>query len=467
MVVRNLRLGIFLSVLIALLAACAPMETITITPGTLNPPNTQQPIPSAEPSTAAPTEAPSPVPSGDLPTYEVASANLQRDRNPDVPNEDLETLVAGNTAFNFALYDRLNDTADNLIYSPYSISLALAMVHAGAGGATEQQIAEAMQFLLPQDLLHPAFNALALLLEPEELPDNYPGEPFQLSIVNAVWGQSGYPFRDAFLDTLALNYGAGLHMLDFLAEPDPSRQVINRWVEEQTEDRIRDLLPPGSVTSDTRMVLTNAIYFYGAWLHPFDEANTSEGEFFLLDGTTTTASMMQQTEQLGYLRGVNFQVVVLPYIGGDIAMAVIMPDEGQFADFESNLNSDVFREIAADSDFREIRLSLPKFEYTSEYSLVPAMQELGMIDPFDPSRADFSGIADTPDSLFISGIVHKAFVKVDESGTEAAAATGVVVGITSAPAEPLVVRIDHPFFFVIFDRDTGTILFMGRVLDPS
>ncbi len=387
-----------------------------------------------------------------------------------VAQTDPARLASDNTAFAFDLYHALaaDPEAGNLIYSPYSVSLALAMTYGGARGETARQMAETLHFTLPGDELHPAFHALQeALARPAEVPGE---QPLELNIANAIWGQAGFPFRAAYLDLLAAFYEAGLRELDFLAAPEDARQTINDWVSQETEDRITDLLPPGSIQSDTRLVLTNAIYFYGAWRSAFEEALTAEGVFHLLDGGEVAVPMMRQTEHFGYAAGEGYQAVQLPYQGGRAAMLILLPDEGRFLAFENALDA---ARLAAALDAlgpAELALTMPRWEHESEFSLVETLKALGMPDAFEEGRADFSGMADLATAggnLFISEVVHKAFIRVDEQGTEAAAATGVVVGITAMGPPPIEVTLDRPFIYVIYDLETEAVLFAGRVLNPA
>jgi serpin B len=330
-------------------------------------------------------------------------------------------------------------------------------------------MADTLHFNLPPERLHPAFNALDLGLEGQPSGDEETG--LQLNIANAIWGQQGYPFEQAYLDTLSENYGAGLRLLDFIGAPDTSRVTINDWVSEQTEERIQDLLPEGTITTDTRLVLTNAIYFYGAWASPFEEDATVDDPFTLLDGSQVSVPMMNQTTEFDYLDGDGFQAVSLPYEGGQMALLVMLPDEGEFDGFAAGLDAGQMEAIQDGLQHKEVVLSLPRFEYGSEFNLSNTLAGMGMPLAFDGLQADFSGMVSQDDlpNLYISDVIHKAFVKVDEQGTEAAAATGVVVGVMSAPlpSEQVVMRVDRPFFFAVVDQQSGSILFVGRVLDPS
>ncbi|MCK4369219.1 MAG: serpin family protein [Dehalococcoidales bacterium] len=397
---------------------------------------------------------------------EVIQSEKPRVTSPDVSGADLATLVEGNSAFAFNLYQALKEGDGNLFYSPYSISLALAMTYAGAHGETAQQMADTLQFVLPQDRLHPAFNDLDLELSRRgEGAEGKDGEGFRLNIVNAIWGQKDYEFLSEFLDLLAENYGAGLRILDFASAPEESRITINNWVSDQTEGRIEDLIPQGLIDALTRLVLTNAIYFNAAWQYPFEEDMTEDGPFYLLDGGEVTVPMMRQTELLGYAEGDGYQAVELPYDGGELSMIILLPQTGQFDTFEDSLDAQQVDEIIGRLELRQVTLAMPKFEFESEFSLREPLSAMGMQIAFS-GAADFSGMTGNRD-LFIAEVIHKAFVSVDEAGTEAAAATAVVMELTAVPETPVEVTIDHPFIFLIRDIETGAVLFIGRVVNPS
>jgi len=396
---------------------------------------------------------------------EVLQSNKQRVTSPVVPQDELETLVDGDSAFAFDLYQALREDDGNLFYSPYSISLALAMTYAGARGETEEQMANTLHFILPQNQLHSAFNSLDLELGRRGQDAKEDGEGFRLHIVNAIWGQKDFEFLSEFLDLLAENYGAGLRILDFMKAPEQSRITINEWVSDQTEERIKDLIPQGLINTFTRLVLTNAIYFNAAWQHPFEENATNDGLFHLLDGGEVTVPMMRQAESFGYAEGDGYQVVELPYDGGELSMVILLPSLGQFELFEESINAQRVDDIMKNLNTREVALTMPKFESESSFNLKEMLTAMGMPVAFTDS-ADFSGMTGYRD-LCIAEVVHKAFVSVDEAGTEAAAATAVVMRPTAMPVEPVEVTIDHPFIFLIRDIETGTILFVGRVVNPS
>ena len=395
----------------------------------------------------------------------ILQSEKPRVTEPPVSQGDLVTLADGNSEFAFDLYQTLKDIDGNLFYSPYSISLALAMTYAGARGETEQQMADTLNFLLPQDSLHPAFNGLDIDLSSRgEGARGKDEEGFRLNIVNAIWGQKDYEFLSEFLDVLAENYGAGLRILDFVAAPEPSRITINDWVSDQTEGRIEDLIPQGIIDTLTRLVLTNAIYFNAAWQFPFEEDATADGPFHLLDGGEITLPMMRQTESFGYAEGDNYQVVELPYDGQELSMVILLPKTGQFEVFEDSMDFQEVRGIISDIESQQVNLTMPKFEFESEFSLKKTLTAMGMPVAFS-ANADFSGMTGSHD-LFIDEVIHKAFVSVDEAGTEAAAATAVIMGLTATPTTPIQVTVDRPFIYLIRDIATGSILFIGRVMNP-
>jgi serpin B len=397
---------------------------------------------------------------------EVLKSDKERITSPDVSTSEQALLVEGNSAFAFELYQALKGKEGNLFYSPYSISLALAMTYAGARNETAQQMADTLQFLLEQDRLHPAFNWLdAELASRGEGAEGKDGEGFRLNIVNAIWGQKDYSFLPAFLDVLAENYGAGLRILDFINETEQSRVAINKWVSDQTEGRIKDLIPPGAIDALTRLVLTNAIYFNAAWEYPFNEDMTADGLFYLLDGGQVTVPMMKQTEAFGYIEGEGYQAVELPYDGNELSMVILLPASGNFETFEEGLQAQQVDVIINGLRHSEVTLTMPRFEFDSAFSLKDTLAEMGMPIAFSDA-ADFSGMTGNPE-LFILDVIHKAFVAVDEAGTEAAAATAVPMELTAVPEPPVKVTIDRPFIFLIRDIETGAILFVGRVMNPG
>lgn len=405
---------------------------------------------------------------------ELVKSALERNLSPQYGQGDLLRFVRDNNAFALDLYHAVKGKAKNLLYSPYSISCALAMTYAGAGGNTEIQMSNTLHFGFPQEELHNLFNALDLDLKARGGDDtNTEEKQLTLNIINAVWGQQEYPFLDSFLDVLAVNYDAGIRMVDFISDPESARHSINAWVAEQTENRIEELLEFGTINALTRLVLTNAIYFKAAWAIPFDEEFTRDGEFFLTDGSSVSVPMMTPSEGFGEnnekitaTEGPGYKAVELPYYGGEFAMLVVVPDWGNFAAFELSLDSLLIEGIVGNLEPREITLTMPKFGYESSYELEEVLYGMGMTDAFTSGAADFSGIDGGYGELFISKVAHKAFIAVDEAGTEAAAATAVVLCFTGL-MDPLELHIDRPFIYFIRDTKTGAILFVGRVLDPA
>jgi serpin B len=395
----------------------------------------------------------------------MAKSDLKREAAPLVPAVDAQTLVQDNNAFAFDFYRQVRGEKANLVYSPYSISLAAAMLYGGAGGETASQIAGSLHFSLPPDQLHPAWNALSLDLSgrPAESKKVDRKNPMQLSIANAVWGQQGYPFEQAYLDLLAVNYGAGVRLLDFTS-PDSARQQINDWVDRETQGKIKDILPPGSVDPDTRLVLSNAIYFKAAWQEAFVEKLTSNATFTLLDGSQVQVPTMRTDEAIPFRigSGEGYQAVALPYKGELAEMVILMPDQGQFETFETGLDAAKYAAILSGLHLTNSDLSMPKFEFTVDFDLIPVLSSMGMPLAFDQDRADFSRITQA-ERLYIYKAVHKAYVLVNEAGTEAAAAT--IFGAMPASL-PQIIQINRPFIFIIRDVPTGTILFVGRVLNP-
>jgi serpin B len=403
---------------------------------------------------------------GASPSANVAQSSLQRVTSPNVSSVDSQTLVAGNNAFALDIYQTLSLQDGNLILSPFSISLALAMTYAGARGATESQMANVLHFELPQGGLHPAFNALDQELASRGEAGSDESEPLQLNIANAVWAEQTYPFLQEYLDLIASNYGAGIRLADFINQFDKVRKEINDWVYDQTKEKIKDLLPDGALNTDTRMVLVNAIYFKADWLSQFDADDTHEAPFHLLDGTEVTVDMMNQGMSVPYFVGDGYQAVELPYAGDTAAMTILVPDPGNFEAFESSLNFELLDQTLNGLQPTAMELSVPKFTFESSFSLSDALKFMGMTDAFDKNLANFTGISERND-LFISDVIHKAFVAVDEEGTEAAAATAVIIEAMSAIMYDVNLTIDRPFIFIIRDKPSGQILFIGRVLDPT
>lgn len=395
------------------------------------------------------------------------TSDLSRNLSPDATSDEKGQLIAGNTDFAFDLFMNLADPDKNIIYSPYSLSLAMAMAYGGAENNTASEIAGAFYFTLPEDRFHQAFNAADLVLRSREYSDPETAMKLKLVIANSFWGQTDYNFLASYLDLLALNYGAGIYLLDFRTQPDACTDIINNWIEEKTEGLIKEAIGRGVITTDTRAVLTNAVYFYANWLKEFAVEATTPEPFYLNDGSQTTADTMHQEEIFNYHEDGDSCSVELPYAGNKMSMFIVMP-KGDFQTFEAAFSRASLDAIVSNLEPANINLSMPKFKI--EYSidiLEDILESMGMVDAFNGSAADFSGITGDR-SLFISDIIHKAVIAVDETGTEAAAVTVIIVGATCIPVTPAVeVNINRPFYFFIRDMETGVILFMGRVLNPN
>jgi serpin B len=386
--------------------------------------------------------------------------------SPHVSGKEVSDLVRGSSRFAFDLFHELRTATRNVFFSPYSISQALAMTYAGARGDTETQMGEVLHFDPTGQEIHSVLNWLELELdERDQLPPPFEGEGVTLNLANAVWGQQGYGFLQDYLDTLAVNYGAGLRLVDFAGHPEGSRLAINDWVSDETKGRIEDLLPQSAIDSETRLVLTNAIDFKAPWLHPFDEGQTRDEPFTTLAGALVTVPVMHRAGTFPYARFDLGQAVELAYNGAQIAMVLLVPDAGEFETFEGGLDVDRYEEIVTALQDRRMDLGLPRFGFSCDVALPDALENLGMSEAFVPGSADFSGI-DGGRTLFISGVHHQAFVAVNEAGTQAAAATAVVVAPTATPDPPIMVTIDRPFVLIIRDIPTGCLLFVGSVLNP-
>jgi serpin B len=375
---------------------------------------------------------------------------------------DIAKVVQGNNAFALDLYHRLRQEDGNLFYSPYSISTALAMAYAGARGETAEEMARVLHFSLDGKRLHPAFSELIRETNGRGLPRDY-----QLSVAQSLWGDAGLLVHSDFQELIRGNYGPGLRRVDFRHQHEIARQRINHWVEERTNDKIKELLQQGNIDEATRMVLVNAIYFKGAWQNPFEEAATEKNGVFHTLGKTVKAALMHQTEHLRYAEAEGCQAVELPYEGGDLSMVVVLPREKDgLGKLEQSLTSQTLDGLLSKLESRDVAVTLPRFKLTARFELAKQLAAMGMPRAFDRFKADFSGISDA--KVGISEVIHQAFVDVNEGGTEAAAATAVIFKAASAvPVPPTIFRADHPFLFLLRDHRTGSILFVGRVIDPS
>jgi serpin B len=374
---------------------------------------------------------------------------------------DTAAVVQGNTAFAVDLYAQLRSKEGNLFFSPLSLSTALAMTYAGARGQTAEQMKMVLHFPADQQKMHATFAVLSkdLLADTEH-------RGYQFHIANALWGQKGSHFREEFLQTTRTHYGAGLHEVDFRTAAEEARQIINTWVEEQTKEKIKNLIPEGTLDALTRLVLTNAIYFKGDWLYPFMKPLTKDEMFHVTATQQVTVPMMNQTGFFKYLDGGSFKAIELPYVGDALSMVVFLPKEMEgLAAFEQTLTIQKLTEWLSQLQMREVTVAFPKFIVTAEFQLGDVLSAMGMPLAFSDA-ADFSGMS-SEEVLTLSHVIHKAFVDVNEEGTEAAAATGVVARATAAGPPPEVFRADHPFVFLIRDIRSDSILFLGRLTQPK
>ena len=342
------------------------------------------------------------------------------------------------------------------------------MTYAGANGTTASEMASTLHFTLPGAQLHPAFDKVDLALASDNQPGPNGGKPIALHVANSLWGEQNESFGGPFLDTLAVNYGAGLRLADFVNQPDPSRLAINSWVSDQTNAKITNLLGQGTITSDTKLVLVDAIYFDGSWATPFDAKNTQNGNFTTASGSSVSVPLMVNDNiSASFGSGDGYEAVELPYVG-NVSMDIVMPTAGTMSAFESSLTGDSLQKIIAGlTPAEDASVTLPKFSYHGDtISLKQTLQGLGMQTPFTPS-ADFSPMAPN-DKLWIGDVLHKAYLTVDEAGTEAAAATAVIMtGTAAREGAPPSIVVNHPFIFTLRDIPTNTILFAGRINDAS
>lgn len=381
----------------------------------------------------------------------------------------MKALANGNHDLTLALYKRTLKGEDNQMISGFSVRQAFGMLYAGAKGRTETEISEAMRFDPDQAKLHRAFNALDLALASRNAPgapasNNQPAlDPISIYNGNRLWLSKEIEVKPTYLDTLAINYGAGVERLDFESAPEPSRALINQWVEHRTNQRIKTLLPEGSVRTETTAVLTNAVYFKAPWQYKFEDGATRLEPFATLAVSEKVVETMHQGGNFDYAEGEGWQAVQLPYRKGELSMIVILPTEGRFAEFESTMTSEQLEGITDQLAPDSVQLALPKWTFETSVELDTPLKSMGMTTTFD--APDLSGMMQG--DFRITGVFHKTFVSVDEGGTEAAAATAVVVAATSVPVYNRQFVANRPFLFIIRDVATDTWLFFGRVSDPS
>lgn len=362
-------------------------------------------------------------------------------------------------AFTFDLYNQIKSKeSDNIFFSPYSISTAMSMLNEGAQGKTAEEISKVFHFLEDSAPHRSSTSAIYNKLNKKDAK-------YKLSTANALWVEKNYALLPDYTSTVSRYYGGKATALNFIASPEQSRLTINSWVEDNTNNKIKDLLPPSSITEATRMVLTNAIYFKGTWVKQFDKKETQEADFHLTNTTAVKVPMMSRTDRdalFPYAETDDMQLLELPYEGGNLSMFVLLPKD---SDAALSLTAEKFNTLRSTLEEQRVHVYLPKFKFEKGYSLNDYLSDMGMPTAFTDS-ADFSGIDGTR-SLSVSGVIHKAFIDVNEEGTEAAAATGIVMEATSVGSPIPVFRADHPFIFIIQEKETGAILFFGKVADPT
>jgi serpin B len=377
---------------------------------------------------------------------------------------DPAKLVAGNTAFGCELYGELKSDTGNLFLSPFSISTALGMTAAGARGKTFDEMEKVLH--LPKDA-PAAFGAVLKSINDASADPKKRG--YTLSTANALWAQQGYPWKPEYKKLVATDFGAGLFDVNFKGNAEAARGTINAWVEKETHEKIKNLLPMGTITGFTRLVLTNAIYFKGNWADPFKKNMTKDAPFILADGTKKTAPLMFRVGAYSYAETPGYQVLDMPYHGRRVSMTVILPQKPDgLPAVEKELTGAKLADVLKGLRYqKEVHVHLPKFKVEKSFTLNKPLQALGMKTAF--LNADFSGMSNGGEQLSISDVIHKAFVDVNEEGTEAAGATGVVIGVTSVapPPKPKYFRADHPFLYLIRDHKTGSVLFLGRMTEPT
>ncbi len=375
-----------------------------------------------------------------------------------------ESLVEGNTAFALDLYARLSGAPGNLFFSPYSISTCLAMTYAGARGDTETQMGRVLHFSKGDARLHSSFGELQ-----QQLNDAEKQNGIQLDIANALWAQKGEPFLPAFLKIAQDDYQASVNQADFKTSADAVTREINRWVAQKTKDKIQDILSPGSLDDLTRLVLANAIYFKGTWASPFEKAATSTSPFHISTSSQVDTLLMVHFDDVKYTGNNDFQAVELPYSGNELSMVILLPRQiDALGQLERQLTPAFLARLLAQMQKQNVKIFLPRFKLESGFKLNDTLAKMGMPDAFIWQKANFFGLNGT-NSLYISGVFHKAWSEVTEEGTEAAAATvpvAATMGIEEPASPPPVFRADHPFIFLIRGTRSGSLLFVGRLTDP-
>ena len=370
--------------------------------------------------------------------------------------EGINNIVDSNNQFAFELYSELNNNQSNVFFSPYSIYSALAMAYEGARGETAQEMKSVFHFP-DKSILRPNFAEIYNQM-------NTQNKNYELHTANALWAQQSYPFSNNYFNVIKDYYAGKATNLDFIKETEKSRQTINNWVEQQTNNKIKDLIKPGQLNDMTRLIITNAVYFKGKWVYQFDKKDTKEMDFRTLNETIKVPMMyLNSKAEFNYTETDDIQVLELPYTGNKISMFIFLP-KNNISSLEKELNIEKIKEYEGMLKEQKVVIYLPKFKFKTRYVLNDQLIKMGMPTAFLADKADFSGMTGRRD-LFISFVIHQAFVDVDEEGTEAAAATAVGMAATAVRQENIF-KADHPFIFIIQDKTTGNILFLGKVVNP-
>lgn len=375
--------------------------------------------------------------------------------------EGVSAVVDANNQFALELYSKFNEDEDgNIFFSPYSISTALAMTYEGARGETAREMQNVFHFPEEADIRRPAYAKVYNDLNKRD-------KEYKLHTANALWAEQTYHFLPEYMSNVEQYYGGKVTNLDFIGASEESRQIINKWIEDMTNHKIKDIIPAGAINPLTRLVLTNAIYFKGTWVKEFEKKETHDAPFRVSSDKTVTVDMMVRDDKeakFNYYENEDLQVLEMLYKGEELSMLVLLPKDEDLKKLEESLTAEKIEEYRNGLYERKIDVYLPKFTFETKYFMAKDLSEMGIPTAFKQGEADFSGMDGTK-NLFISSVIHQAFVEVNEEGTEAAAATGVIMAMSAGPMNDF--RANHPFIFIIQERETGNILFMGRVVDPT
>jgi len=380
--------------------------------------------------------------------------------------EGVSSVIYANNQFAFDLYSKYQKDQkykdNNIFFSPYSISTALAMTYEGARGQTAEEMQSIFNFPEDSSLRRSNFAAIYNQLNKKDAE-------YKLNTATALWIQQDYKLLDTYTKTIETYYGGKVTNVDFVGATEQARQTINGWVEDKTNDKIKNLFPQGSLNQNSRLVLTNAIYFKGTWIKQFDKADTRDENFRVSTDQTIKVPMMVRTDEdaeFNYVETEDLQLLEMLYEGEDLSMLVLLPKNDDITTIEESLTVENLFDWRNQLREQRVNVFMPKFTFNTKYFLNENLKEMGMPSAFSESAADFSGIDGTK-NLFIQTVVHQAFVDVNEEGTEAVAVTGIGSVLTSEPPPIPTFRVDHPFIFIIQERETGNILFLGRVVDPT